>query len=119
MTLTPPTSDDAGSSALTWVTFTAGGWYTNGAADLGAPNGPCAAAIDPSGDRVWLRGVMNPGASGLVALLPAEYRPSAQRLLLAFADGAAQGLDIRTTGIMDAFSTPSGSLSLDGLFYSL
>lgn len=119
MTLTPTTSRDGSGAALTWTTFTAGGWYLNGAADFGGAYGSPSAAIDPAGDRVWLCGLVNPGTDGVFAQLPAAYRPSAQRLVLAYMGGTNSGIDVLTNGTLDAFSDPAVVISLDGLWYAL
>jgi hypothetical protein len=106
-------------SAIVWTTFTAAGIYTNGAADFGAPYGAPAYAVDDINGLVYLRGLVNPGTDGAFATLPVAARPSAQRFVTCAQDAGQQGMDILTSGVMDAFSNPTSTIGLDGLYFSL
>ena len=91
--------------------------YVNGWADYGSPYGPAGYRKLSSG-LVVLKGLVQGGVSGVIAVLPAGYRPGFQPLFnMQTSPNVACRVDITTTGVIQHTGGNNGWISLDGITF--
>ncbi len=103
----------SGGGALVWQDVATGVGFTNGATNFGGGYRDAAYAKD--GNFIYFRGAVNPGSSGAIFTLPVGYRPSTNALLPAWQDAGIGPLEIEASGVVNFYSNPTTSASLEGL----
>lgn len=104
-------------ATLDWQDVATGVGFTNGAANFGGGYRDAAYAL--FNGILYMRGLVNPGASGAIFTLPLGYRPSTNCLMSAFQDADVGPLEIQADGVVNFYANPTSSASLEDIAISL